>query len=517
MAERFEILALVGSGGMGKVYKARNVGTEQIVALKVLVTGDSDVQHLQRLKQEAAVLGEVQHPSIVHVHAVSFGSDHSFIAMEYLEGQTLAEHVLEHGPLTIEEFRTVFECVGEALKFAHSKGIVHRDIKPSNIMLIRGVDGSLKAKLMDFGISKLLWGGGQVHTRTGEIIGTPSFMSPEQFVTASVDNRSDIYSLGCVLYYALAGVPPFDADSPVEMASKHMAEDVPLLKEPDKILLNPLIARATSKEKESRYEDMDEFLEALRCGETRKIEKSRVMAKYNRPRPKTSNLYACVGISVVVLAMAFFAYKLFQPQGPTYRIGPQYPELLSLKEYARKALVDGVVPTDSEEQLFEQIINRAKLKVSSGTLNVHTGELMQFNIYVEGTETLGLAHEARGDHEGCDRLFNRALDYSWAHNRICESVVHDFAFVLCSRGEKSKAIEMLKVQSKLARDLSIRFEHFRDFDTRVPAIDSALEEVQNTGTLEKRLMIFDRFKGDSAMQHKYSFFPNIFKPKFLSK
>lgn len=214
----YEILSHLGSGAMGAVYKARHTALKKDVAIKVLIsTAMADPVRRERFMREARAAAALNHVNLAGVHYVGFTDNNQpFFVMDLLDGQTLEDHLEKHISLTADEFKTIFEQVAKALHHAHSKGIIHRDIKPSNIMLTRDEDGKILVKLVDFGIAIYEDESGadaNKLTRTGVIIGTPHYMSPEQIEARALTPGSDIYSLGCVMYEALTGNPPFSGAS----------------------------------------------------------------------------------------------------------------------------------------------------------------------------------------------------------------------------------------------------------------------------------------------------------------
>ncbi len=224
VAGRFVIDGLAGSGSMGAVYVARDAVSGARIALKVLLGAG---EHSARFDREIRVIARLHHPRIVRymAHGTTDGGS-PFLAMEWLEGETLQAR-LDRTALTAVEAIEVGRGVSEALVAAHSSGIIHRDLKPANIML---VNGSVEAlKVVDFGIARLA-GDGPRLTVSGDIVGTPVYMSPEQALSRKdVDARSDIFSLGCVLFYGLSGAYPFAADTPLRVLLKLTTEAAPPL------------------------------------------------------------------------------------------------------------------------------------------------------------------------------------------------------------------------------------------------------------------------------------------------
>jgi serine/threonine protein kinase len=218
---QYQIQSLAGRGGMATVYKAYQPSLNRYVALKVLPDYlAQDDQFVVRFDQEARSAAALRHPNIMVVYDVGQESNTHYIAAEYLEGTTLAQVLAQQsGPLPLARTVNILNQLASALDFAHTRGLVHRDIKPSNVFV--GPDDHVT--LMDFGIAKALSGGGGV-TRTGTMIGTPEYMSPEQAEGKTIDQRSDIYSLGVVVYQLLTGRVPFAADTPTAVLLAHVMQ-----------------------------------------------------------------------------------------------------------------------------------------------------------------------------------------------------------------------------------------------------------------------------------------------------
>jgi len=265
---RYEIVRELGKGAMGVVYLAKDPLIGRLVALKTIRIrpGDDDdtKEFQQRFVREAQAAGILNHPAIVTVHDIGQddASGTSFIAMEFVEGHNLKEILAQGRPLSFDEIGDIIGQVADALDFAHSKGIVHRDVKPANIILIEGN----RAKITDFGIAKIASGGNL--TTTGQFLGTPNYMAPEQIRGAPVDGRTDIFSLGICLYECLTRRKPFGGDSLTSISYKIVHEPFPPLHE-----INPQIPdgyegvmqMALAKDPAKRYQRGRDFAGALRA------------------------------------------------------------------------------------------------------------------------------------------------------------------------------------------------------------------------------------------------------------
>ncbi|MBQ4364546.1 MAG: serine/threonine protein kinase, partial [Oscillospiraceae bacterium] len=216
---RYEITELIGVGGMADVYKATDLMENRVVAVKILKPEYSENEEfLRRFRNESKAIAVLSHPNIVKIYDVGFTDEIQFIVMEYIDGITLKELLEQQGVLRWKDALKFVVQILKALQHAHDKGIVHRDIKPQNIMLFP--DGNIK--VMDFGIARFSRIDGK--TLSDKTIGSVHYISPEQAKGEMTDERSDIYSVGVMLYEMLTGRKPFDGDTPIAIAVKHMQE-----------------------------------------------------------------------------------------------------------------------------------------------------------------------------------------------------------------------------------------------------------------------------------------------------
>jgi len=258
---KYDIVEMIERGGMGVVYKARDSVLGRMVALKLMTTGLTDSSEgRERFLREARAVSMLQHANIVVVHEFGEHQGDPYIVMEFLDGVPLHNIIYERTPLSVPQKIDIILQVSKALQYAHQKGIVHRDIKPGNILVMR--DGTVK--VVDFGLAHL--SGSDTITRTGVLIGTFSFMSPEQLNGEPVDARTDIFALGIVFYLLLTGKPPFEGSSAAETINKILLEPPPRLEhyrnvnQPE---LQPVLDKALAKEKEARYQSCAELSQDL--------------------------------------------------------------------------------------------------------------------------------------------------------------------------------------------------------------------------------------------------------------
>lgn len=316
----FRITSTLGQGGMGVVYKAYDTSLDRHVALKVLSHSlTRNDTFIERFHREAKACGKLSHPNITHIYSIS-GADepYHYFAMEYVEGQNLAERVRDNGPFPVDKALEICRLTALGLREAAAAGIIHRDIKPSNLLLTP----SQQVKITDFGLAKARAAMGHTLdlTTTGVVMGTPLYMSPEQGRGGNVDHRSDIYSLGATLFFLVYGCPPFEADSPIALILKHINDPVsfpagreisPSVKE----LLLRMLHKGVNRRVQS-YDDLLKDLDTIRAGGLLTEETSKrviVLRRAERNKPGTSRksgIFSTSGLKATKLSVARTNIKL---------------------------------------------------------------------------------------------------------------------------------------------------------------------------------------------------------------
>ena len=274
VADRYKLIKSIGQGGFGFVYVAEHIDLGRRFAIKFLHRQhEADVAFLKRFKREARVTAQLVHPHIVTV--TDYGSDEmlgNYFVMEYLDGSPLDEMLEAKGPLGSQESVHIMRQIVEGFVYAHDKGIVHRDVKSPNVFLVEDASRHNHVKILDFGIARIAEGSmaGEVDklTSTGSVMGSVAYMSPEQAMAGEIDHRSDIYSLGIVLYEMITGVTPFRGNSALEILSKQVSEEpVPPSQIAEQLDVHPylemIILQCLQKTPEGRFQNAKEMLDAL--------------------------------------------------------------------------------------------------------------------------------------------------------------------------------------------------------------------------------------------------------------
>lgn len=351
----YEILEEIGRGAVGVVYKARQKSLDRLVALKILLAGQAaSEEQIQRFHQEALAVAKLRHPNIVPVYDVGVHEGKHYFAMEYVDGKPL-NHMMKKSRFTPNEALDIILKVSEAISDAHRHGIIHRDIKPANIMM----DEAGRVQVMDFGLAKEVEADGQF-TRSGTTMGTPNYMPVEQAQgdNRNIDARSDIYSLGAVLYEMLTGVPPFVAETNLKTILKVINEEpLPPRRRNPYIHrdIETICTKAMEKDKSRRYETVDAFIKDIRrfqAGEPIQARPASAIYRISKKIRKYRAVIAgSVGTIVAIVVLALLWNLIFPPQPPgpvrPEGNGPIIPALVRPVEATKLPLYEGEIPAEA--------------------------------------------------------------------------------------------------------------------------------------------------------------------------
>jgi serine/threonine protein kinase len=324
--DKYLIQEFLGEGGFSQVFKAKHLPLKKTVAIKLLHEKyASDEERRQRFTREARTTSSLCHPNIVALHDFGYSQQKPYLVMDYVEGATLAGLLKQGRQFTTEEYLQIASQACAALTAAHSQGIIHRDLKPENIMLIDSGSEGFLVKLLDFGVAKVVQQDGDslmAKTRTGEVLGTPSYMSPEQCMGYELDARSDIYSLGCVIYELVTGAKAFSADSSLALMMQHL-NDMPRTfadvcpQRHISAAMEAAIFKALAKKREDRFESAGQFWNAILAAATGTGSslKSHLDLMKSRSAAKLADPYRWLKILVcalpVCMGAAYLVFSLF--------------------------------------------------------------------------------------------------------------------------------------------------------------------------------------------------------------
>ncbi|CAN5475059.1 hypothetical protein BH10CYA1_BH10CYA1_50090 [soil metagenome] len=312
---KYEVLETVGAGGMGVIYRARHKILNRIVAVKMVHAHLLSPEVIKRFYHEGKASSSLSHPYIVKV--LDFGTTQSgqpYMILDFVDGKTLSNVLATVGSLTTEHFLSLFLQITEALSYAHKHGVLHRDIKPANIMLVENARGEEEIRIMDFGLARIVDDteyAAQHLTKTGVAMGSPLYMSPEHARGSNMDERSDQYSLGCTMYEALTGTPPFVGKTPFETLLMHLNEPPLPLGEASlgKIIdprLEQIVLKTLAKNLADRYQSMEELSSALKESSNQPVADAPVASKYKSDKTKIAILAGTLTVALSIAGVSYF-------------------------------------------------------------------------------------------------------------------------------------------------------------------------------------------------------------------
>lgn len=374
LSETYRFSGQIGAGGMGVIYKAHHAMLKKDVAIKILhQVNDLTVQRFQR---EAQAAYNLHHENVVAVHEFGVTDEgQPYMVMEFIQGKTLAAVIDERGALPLDLCVKIFRQVLSGVAHAHSRGVLHRDLKPSNIMLTDPDSWNPQVRIVDFGIAKVLdmaeddTSTGKL-TRTGDFVGSPLYMSPEQCLGRNIDLRSDIYSIGCIVYESLTGHAPFVGGTSMEIMLRQMNDPAPTLKEGAggnsfPAWIERLVARALAKDPNQRFQNIEEMRKAL---EDRVVAEVKVSGQ-DKTGLRLSKPQLVAGGALALSVVAVGALALFAPKSekahekmPSEQLADQFPDLkIDKKNEKNKESFDDVSndPTVLTAPLHDEIVERS--------------------------------------------------------------------------------------------------------------------------------------------------------------
>lgn len=406
---RYQLEQLIGTGGMADVYRATDNLLGRTVAVKILHPRYAkDPVFIERFRQEAQAAANLNQPNIVNVFDWGIEDDVYYIVMEYVEGLDLKDIILRGGSLLPERAVEIAMSISLALEAAHARGVVHRDIKPQNVIVTR----DNRVMVMDFGIARAA--GGSAMTQTGTIMGTPQYISPEQAQGQTADPRSDLYSLGVVLFEMLTGKVPFDGDNPVAIAYKHVREDPlpPSMLNPDvSPELESVVMKALAKNPENRYQSAVEMRADLeRCLEGAPVYATPVLtpeeaargtggtrqyagyAPGGKPARKSRAWLWALVIVVLIAAAGVGAWAIVRSTG-----GTQVPDLVGQNEDAAKQmLTDAGLEPGNVSRDFSETVPKGAVVSQNPEAGSRVSKSMKVDMVVSKGQSLVTVPDCRG-------------------------------------------------------------------------------------------------------------------------
>jgi serine/threonine protein kinase len=505
---RYEIHSHIGQGGMSTVYKAKDSQTGNLVAVKVLFFERVlDARAVARFQQEVQAAAKLDHPCLAKVYDSGLAdSGQPYLVMELVEGRTLAARIAEEGQLPIDETVKIFIQVCDGLAHAHKNKVLHRDLKPSNIMLTTGEDGSLSVKILDFGIAKMEESAGQsLHiTQTGEVLGSPFYMSPEQARGSQVDQRSDLYSLGCALYETLTGGPPHigqsaistllrrEIDKPLAMSEASLGRHFP--KQLEQIVVK-LLKHDPNERYQSALEVKNALLEPMVYYEASN-EQSKDEVKSQETLPKTTIPHSkseLLGLLVIFLAMVIvgsFCYSLSISKSQAPRPIPiepavNYETLKQPQMFMRALKLEGRAADVQKKQKYDEAVKLFKEAINDYVTTLGIDSVQEAAVWDELSTTYAFMHndkeelgalnnairiytKSSGNEERLPMLTGRVAaiydrQYSRGDSGALDKAVknYDRAGVLCQQLVPPKTWEAAVYFQHEGQDLSIGHEYIR--------------------------------------------------------
>jgi serine/threonine protein kinase/Tfp pilus assembly protein PilF len=482
-AGRYQIIEELGKGGMGKVYKAQDTEIKEKVAIKLIKPEISlDKKTIERFQNELKFARKISHRNVCRMYDLNKEEGTYYITMEYVSGEDLKSFIRRSEKLTVGKAMSIAKQLCDGLAEAHGLGVVHRDLKPSNIM----IDTNGNARIMDFGIARSLKGKGI--TGPGVMIGTPEYMSPEQVEGKDVDQRSDIYSLGVILYEMVTGRVPFEGDTALSIAMKHKSEPPPNPKELNVQIpedLSNLILRCMEKDKEQRYQTAGELLSELT-----RIEKDIPSTERISPRkrPVTSkeitvqfNLKKLFIPALVIITIAIIGIAIWQfiPPKKGVSVSPSKPRIAVLpfedlspqkdQEYFCDGLAEELINALTHVKGLDVVARYSSFSFKdkdmdiseiSKTLNVDT--VLKGSVLKSGNKLRVISNliDSDGSQLWSEKYDREMAEIFAIHDEISQSIVNKLKVDLL--GEEQAAIQKRPTEDMEAYDLYLKGIYYKN-------------------------------------------------------
>ncbi len=471
----FRLGEKIGSGGMGSIYQAMQMSLQRPCAVKILSAAESSDTERKRFLKEARLVCSLDHPNIVKVFSVGFDNlQRPYIAMELLKGQSL-DKTLDNRRIGIEEFRRIFIQVADAIEYAHAKNIIHRDLKPGNIFLVEQAEDEPRVvKLLDFGIARILnseESSTQKLTRTGHMLGTPTYMSPEQSRNADLDCRSDIYSFGIVMFEALTGKIPFHAESALELMYKHSNEKVDPNKLPAESSykdLNACILKCLEKNPADRFQSASELKVSIESATKNLLD----LPSMEGRRKVNGLLRVIAALSLIIIASTFLfaqhqkskSVSQLKADVLTDYKSEKTATLLQLATNAQKKALSRLRANDNEgsRKLWEQAKSYYRRTIEVGSIKhkelekefvrragqqcEKLSESMknEHNAIHNAEFQLAAMYKMEGDIDNECKFLKLVIEHSPHNLDLISQPARELALILATKGKASEGIKTLE-------------------------------------------------------------------------
>lgn len=490
VGETFEVVAKLGDGQMGTVFRGLHKIMQRDCAIKILHPElAADSVQLKRFQNEAQILSRLRHTNIATLHTYGITNGAAYLEMEYIDGRTLKDLIDEQGKVQCSQALPWFTEICSALSYAHDEGIVHRDLKPSNVMVTSSASSAIK--VVDFGIAKLSFEEGQSAkqhlTQTGHLLGSPAYMSPEQCGSGLVDRRSDVYSFGCLMYETVTGQPPFAGDNPFAVMSSHMSE---LPKAPQAVPqpLSLVIMKCLEKSPEMRWQSMKELAGALNSIDM-EAEPIRSTRSERVSRPKAA--YLTLGALALAVVAGLFYNKLV----------PHTETNAAVLHESHKDKVDTIHPitlkTDHPDEQIERgakvLFDEAKKNQEAGRTRpasrfyayAATAALKEDDVYLYLRSAFLSSHCLNTKRKHREELTNNEL--LWIQNELVKR--NDSAFTeTVSKFAESIVKDDADFSAEVLLRLANYYEHFGKDEIAIETYEKAFRRF--TDLTKNRLMSF---------------------------